>query len=584
MYLVSLFLFPVTDQSSITDYFQELIQRNKFVKEYNATLGDNLLLENRYTDLLIIQKQRDWSEREKEICSKGEVFQELMRNRECEEKYHTTSVEQFFIPDSDGKTPQAVVLQGNSGNGKSFTVQWVILGWAQRRLFTDIFDFIFHLECKEISAISDNVTLVELLQYRQSLKPEQILWILQHSSVRILFLIDGFDELKSLTAKKSITSVQKAALPEEIICSLLGGSLLRKCFLLVTTRSMAADRLSKLLKHPQRYTEIMGFLEQGVQNYLEKFFKDKQLSHTQVYERVKANETLYTACSIPVVCWIVCTVLNNLQAAEDEDEDIKKNLETTTSIYVEFMLTMLEYHSQGMDGSSVLRSLGQLAEKGTKDQKVLFDKKSIPRDIAEAANVPFLCKFLLQRVRLVPMFSFVHLSFQEFFAALHYTFLGQEELQRVVGNMLESLQIHKDQHLLPVVQYLFGLSNDDIIDTLGDTYDVSSFAFVRPLIEDWVLKVIRCRRKSPHELLRKELFVLHCLYELHDRDFIEKAMEHWREIVFHSIPLSRTDCWVLRYCLQCCQRIRSLSLNGCFITPDKMRLLQPALCKCDELS
>ncbi|KAL2095284.1 hypothetical protein ACEWY4_010003 [Coilia grayii] len=573
------------DQYSITENYNDIIQRYEYVKEYNVILGENLLFKKRYTDLLIIQKQRDQSEKKKEICSKGETFQDYLRDIEYEkDKYHITSVDQLFCPEDDGKTPKATVLQGNSGSGKSYTARWIMLRWAQQELYTESFQFIFYLDCKEFSGTSDHITLVELLHYNQSLTQEQILWILKNASKRILFLIDAFDELRPLKSKTTIISLHTSATPEDIICALLSGRLLRESFLLVTTRSMAADRLGKLLKHPQRFTEIMGFSEEGVEKYFEKFFEGKQVSHTQAFDRVKINETLYTACSIPVICWIVCTVLSEAEEAEEEDEDTTRDLETTASIYVHFMLTMREHHSEGLDGSiqSVMRSLSELADEGTKNQQVFFDKKLVPKEISDPANVPFLCKFLLKRVRLVTMFSFVHLSLQEFFASLHYTFMEKEELQEDVGKMLDSLKIHQDLHLLPVILFLFGLSNDNVSDLLSDTCDLSSFACVRTFLEEWLLKALPRARKSP-DGQRIEMFLLQCLYELHDRGFARKAVESWGKVVLHSNPLRRPDCWALRYCFQCCPRIPSLSIRGCFITADKMRMLQPILRKCDEL-
>ena len=57
----------------------------------------------------------------------------------------------------------------------------------------------------------------------------------------------------------------------------------------------------------------------------------------------------------------------------------------------------------------------------------------------------------------------------------------------------------------------------------------------------------------------------------------------WGEVKFHYIPLTRTDCWVLLYCLQCCPTIRSLALTECNITAEKLMMLQPALSRCEEL-
>lgn len=61
------------------------------------------------------------------------------------------------------KCPKAVILQGNSGSGKSFIAQKIILDWAKGDLFAGIFDVVFHLKCSELNGISEKLSLMELL-------------------------------------------------------------------------------------------------------------------------------------------------------------------------------------------------------------------------------------------------------------------------------------------------------------------------------------------------------------------------------------------------------------------------------------
>ncbi|XP_030629289.1 NACHT, LRR and PYD domains-containing protein 3-like [Chanos chanos] len=570
------------------EYKKSVYKDYVYMKEYNSLLGQNVLLTDCYTELLIIQRHRGQNEREKEICFRGEKFFSARDS----EKYSNFTVEQFFSPDDHGLIPKAVVLQGNSGNGKSFTAQKIMLDWASSKLYADNFDFIFHLKCEDFNKISEEKSLVELLRYSQSLTPAQISQILQHSPERVLFLIDGFDELKlsqDNMSNLSLPTVQTPPSPESTLKALLSGRLQYKSSLLVTTRSTATDRLNELLKkQPQRFTEIMGFSERGVEEYFQRFFKDDQLLQTQAYELVKTNETLFTACSIPVICWIICTVFR--ERCKD-GFDASSGLDTTTSIYVDFVSTLLEHRCQGLSQPvpSLLRSLGQLAERGMLEQQVLFDKKSVSETVSDPTNNPFLCKFLFKRkIRQETMFSFLHLSFQEFFTALYYALLNEEESQRIVRDLLQSLdstqleqQRNNKLYFLPVIQFLCGLSNEEVNISLVETHKLSVSPNIKAQLKEWII-FLQEGNMYLHRDMR--MFILYCLYELHDEDFVKKAVEIWENIDLSGIPLRRTDCWVLQYCLQFCPHIKKLSFICCNITAEKLKILQPAVSKREELA
>ncbi|XP_042559608.1 NACHT, LRR and PYD domains-containing protein 1 homolog [Clupea harengus] len=552
------------------EILQRLCSTYENVREYNSLAGENVLLAERYTELLIVETHRKQREKEEEIRCRGEDHQKVLKTR-ASEAYKRITVDQLFKPDDRRKVPKAVILQGHSGYGKSFTAQKIMYDWASEKVFKDLFDLVLHLKCKELNEISEACSLVDLLRVTNETAE-----VLRDSKMNVLFLIDGFDELKSSFEKTSTVPPKdpfREAPVEAILGALLKGLLLPKCFLLVTTRSTASDKLSDLLSDSQRFTDILGFTEEGVNEYFQRFFKEELLAKKAV-DCVRTNETLYTACFIPVICWITCTVFRE---QEQEGTDITKELETTTSIFVHFVSTLLKHHCQGLSQpETLLRSLGQLAERGLQEHKVLFDEMSLSEAFPDPSQAtkynPFLCKFLLKSpVEQERMYSFMHLSFQEFFAACQYLMLENEEealdkLRELLGNV---------EHFKAVVQFLFGLSNRGIYPHLKK----QSWASIQAYLQEWLLSVLK--KHSMHQ--DGMLHILHCLYELHEEEFVREAMGVWGEMEFDRIPLTRTDCWVLLYCLQCCLTIKSLKLTNCNITAEKLRMLQPALIRCKEL-
>ncbi|XP_067232099.1 NACHT, LRR and PYD domains-containing protein 1 homolog isoform X2 [Chanodichthys erythropterus] len=567
--------------SVILKYQKQICSEYQCVTEYNSLPGEHVLLSERYTQPLILQRHRGQKEREEEIRSSGESFQKVLSARSSDDSVHLNSL---FDPDGHGIRPSAVILQGNSGNGKSFTVQKIMMDWASGDLYKGRFDVVFHLKCKEINRICGIKSLAEILSCSCSLTSDQISQVLQHSPEKMLFIIDGFDELRltqDINDMSPHTDLLQKAPAEVILCDLLRGRILPESFLLVTSRSTATDTLSKLLKGPQRFSEIMGFSEKGVEEYFQKFFQNEELFR-KAYTLVKTNETLITACSIPVVCWIICTTIKERLKT---DADVTSGLETTTSIYIDFVCTLLKHHCQGSSQSkTLLRSLGQLAERGMLEQQVLLDEKSVYETVSDPAGNPFLCKILFKRrIHQETMFSFMHLSFQEFFTALYYVLLDEEESQRKFTQLfsIDEKSSHYDicpAHFSAVVQFAFGLLNKDVRRTLEE-HGLVVHLKTQTHLKEWILKMGQNNDVYPS----KALFYLHCLYELHEEDFVKRAMETWK-IIDAFGKLSRTDVWVLLYCSQFCQCIEELGLSQCRLSSEDFRIILPVYHKIKKVS
>ncbi|XP_039532725.1 uncharacterized protein LOC120482453 isoform X2 [Pimephales promelas] len=566
----------ITDTSSlITEYKESLLSEYAYITEYTSRAGEQVLLNDRYIDPLIVQKHREKKERENEMRSRGERF---FNTRESNQRNKNISLDRLFGPENGPKkvTPRAVILQGDSGSGKSITAQKILLDWASGELYAGLFDVVFHLRCKELSCLSGEMSLVDLLNC--SLTPIEIGQILKDIPQRILFIIDGFDELMLPTSKEALPSkpVIKSH-PLAIVCSLLKGRMMRESFLLVTTRSNAVDKLESILKKPQCFMEIMGFSEKGVSEYFQRFFEDEEFS-SQVCEQVKRQELLYTACFIPVICWIVCTIFKR----KGKDGVDTSELTTTTSIFVDFVFTLLKHHSSSSQHEvlDLLKNLGQLAESGLSKRQVLFPRNDLPKAISELPNIPFLCTFRQQeRTNLKEMFGFMHLSFQEFFTALFYVLTDEADAKIKIKELLEAASNgRRNEHLFPVIRFLFGLSNKKVSRLILGGNPRSTSTVIRSQLEKWISRVIE--KKSMTTMFMSDFF-LHCLYELHDRDILKNVMTRWERIgIDIHWSLKGIDCQVVMYCLKYSSRIISMNVK---CNAKDLKMLHHVLCRCTSL-
>uniref|UniRef100_A0A673N3C0 NACHT domain-containing protein n=1 Tax=Sinocyclocheilus rhinocerous TaxID=307959 RepID=A0A673N3C0_9TELE len=534
----------------ILKYKASVIDKCKFVIECNLPSVERVELTTRYTEPVIIQK-----------------------SKKQDEKYYRKLV-------SDGNTPKTVILSGDSGRGKSFMLQKIMLDWASGELYSENFDVVFLLKCEELKCISEEMNLFELLSWSCNLTSDQISQILELTPEKVLILIDGIDEFSfnSHIQISSPTNPSQKALPMDTLRSLLNGLILPESFLLVITRS-AADTEINLLKGPLRFTEIMGFSERGVQEYFQKFFQDEQL-FSKTYESLKANESLLTACSVPLLCWMVCFCLKKHLT---DDDRVMRELKSTTSIYVLFVSTLLEHHGHSQSVLSTLKSLVMLAEEGMKKQQVFLDEKCVTKTGLDPATSVFLYKDSLKRnSRQVPVFRFMHLSFQEFFTALSYVLMDEEDswlkirklLYRVdLGEKIYRPSPERSNPIHPIILFLCGLSNEEVSSSLFEKIKWTVPHTIH-LKQELYRSVIRRTTFNEYNLL----FDLHCLYELQDERFVSEALITQNLMDLSNISLRSTDCWVLLYCLQCCPHIRDLNLMYCDLTAEKLKILQPALC------
>uniref|UniRef100_A0A9J8AZL8 NOD-like receptor family B, member 5 n=1 Tax=Cyprinus carpio carpio TaxID=630221 RepID=A0A9J8AZL8_CYPCA len=553
-------------QEMVSQYKESIKRKYEHRNESSFSSGERVSLAALYTEPVIIQKNE-----------KG-GFQ----NISVEELFNKLDIHLYY--------PASVILQGNSGSGKSFISQKIILDWASGNPYLRHFNLAFYLSCEELKCISEEMNLIELLSWNCGLSPDQISNMLQNSTQRVLFIIDGFDKLRFMHCELCISSKFQRAPPELIVCSILSKQILPRSVRLITSRTEVPQGM--FLKGPQRFTEIMGFSEKGVEEYFQKFFQNEELFR-KAYECVRVNETLITACSIPVICWIICTVMRERFS---NGADVTSVLETSTSIYVDFVSTLLEHHCQGLSQSvpSLLRSLGQLAERGMLEQQVLFDEKTVYDTISDPAGNPFLFKFLLKRkIHQETMFSFMHLSFQEFFTALYYVLLDEEESQRKVRELLHTVErgwalscwsdrdfskadveVRHAKLLQPVILFLCGLCKKEWISSFFEKHNMTVSVNIETHLKEWI---IQCSQRYQNEHM---LFILHCLYELHEKSFVGKVLEQLASIDLSNILLKNADCWMLRFCFQNCVNIGKLRLN---ITSDNLKILQSALISCEEL-
>ncbi|XP_051726857.1 uncharacterized protein LOC127500029 isoform X48 [Ctenopharyngodon idella] len=551
-----------------------LKKKYQCVFEGIAKQGDSTLLNSIYTDLYITQGGSE------QVNTQHEVRQiEISRRAESQEiQIECTNL---FESPEQGKEIRTVLTKGVAGIGKSISVQKFILDWAEEKENQDI-SFIFPLPFREMNLKEEEKQ--SLMNLVSQFFPEvKGLNLTRNDKFKVLFILDGLDECRlPLNFKDNETwrDVSSPASLDVLLTNLIRGNLLPSALIWITTRPAAASRI------PQdcidRVTEVRGFNDAQKEEYFNKRFTDKKMAE-DIIDHVKKSKSLFIMCHIPVFCWISATVLQNI-LEEKRNNDVKNNQaddtsetlqesntedtpKTLTQMYTHFLRFQIQQSRSKYDGEytpdvswdkDAILSLGKLAFHQLERNNLIFydtDLEACGIDASKALVYSGMCTQIFKEetgIILGTMYCFVHMSIQEFIAALYaHLFLDsnkknvfdQESTEQRNKNeaMIDLLKTAVDKaltseigHLDLFLRFLLGLSlesNHPLLRgllTQQDSNDQSNKDIVK------YIKQKLGENLSPE----RSINLFYCLNELNEKTLVEDIQTQLREGSLSSADLS----------------------------------------------
>ncbi|KAM9313623.1 LOW QUALITY PROTEIN: NACHT, LRR and PYD domains-containing protein 3-like [Gastrophryne carolinensis] len=555
-------------------YMADIKEEYELYKEGDYRIGEEVSLKRQYTQLVIIEGHREEKEREHEITSSGRRHLEIMAERSS----NNITIPMLFDPTERGIVPKIVVLQGAAGIGKTMTSRKIMLDWASEGLYQDTFHFAFYMSCRELNTITGDISLADLLSRMCNLQCERRqLTSIFNEDDKILFLIDGFDELKSSLnhSEQCRDPFQKTSV-EILLKSLLCKILLRRSFLIITTRPLSLKSLGEVVKRT-RYVAILGFTEDDCVEYFQRSFTSEEEAAVAI-QTVKSNDILLTMCAAPIVSWLVCTTLK---------QQMRKGLDvsscnTTTSIYLLYLEGLLLYHCRNPHKAlSCIKKLCALANEGVWLQKIFFDESDLRRhglSISEIKSVFLAENLFLRDARTESCSSFLHLSLQEVFASLYYVLVPESERcvaaaeqspsseVRTVTQLLETDKRHLDL----TRQFFCGLMAEGQIQKLEKCLQCNISFRGKPAVEKWL--------ETDWGLDNNQVM---CLYEAQDVEMVRRIMSQKENIVMYN-STSVMEVRAFSYCLMNSKREHRIEMHY-YVGAESQRILSPALHKCSRI-
>uniref|UniRef100_A0A8C5N135 NACHT, LRR and PYD domains-containing protein 3 n=1 Tax=Leptobrachium leishanense TaxID=445787 RepID=A0A8C5N135_9ANUR len=562
------------------NYMEQVKDQYQWMKEKNGLLGEGFNLERRYTNLLLLRKHRNERERENEIKSSGTKHLDIMEDRSS--NYSITTIDALFDADEEGNPPKVVVLQGPAGIGKTMTAKKIMLDWTAGCLYQDKFKYVFYMSSTMVNQITGKMSIASfIINICQLSCSQQVMESILKDSEKILFLVDGFDELGEsyMIDNPSTESPFHKTTKEAFFSGLFKKRFLRKSSVVITTRPFILEKLKDFIECLS-YVEILGLKDR--EEYFLNFFEEKEQAK-KFLDLIKKNETLFTMCAVPMTCWIVCTVLQ--QQIEDSIDVIHYN--TSTSVYTLYLQSLLVYHWRKSDVplKAYLKKLCTLAKDGVWNKKVLFDKVEIQNNHLHILNMKSLIlneNIFRRGITLETCYSFIHLSVQEFFAALYYLLneeTGSLGPQEEVIALLDMSKNHP--HLALTVKFLFGLSSRKQINTVEKIIGCKISYAPNKVLEDWLVKILsKCKCHNE---------ILHYLNEIQDDDIVKRVMSQlWHVECEGLIPgsIDAQDNLIdrsLAFCLEKSTCSHSITIMYCSFSPESLKTLSSSLRKCSKL-
>ncbi|KAG7471440.1 NLR family CARD domain-containing 3-like [Solea senegalensis] len=456
-----------------------------------------------------------------------------------------------------------VMTKGVAGIGKTVLTQKFTLDWAEDKSNQDV-QFMFPFTFRELNVLKEKkFSLVELIHHFFTETKEA--GICRFEDFKVVFIFDGLDECRlplDFHNTEILTDVTASTSVDVLLTNLIRGKLLPSARLWITTRPAAANQIPP--DCVDMVTEVRGFTDPQKEDYFRKRFREEEQAR-RIISHIQTSRSLHIMCHIPVFCWITATVLENMLKTRDGGELPK----TLTEMYIHFLVVQSKAkkvnHRRRLrqEKRKMIESLGKLAFEQLQKGNLIFYESDLTEcgiDITAASVYSRVFTQIFKEERGLyqdKVFCFVHLSVQEFLAALHVhlTFItsgrnlmsqpqAASRLPRVFQDQLKLSHLHHSAvekamkspngHLDLFLRFLLGLSletNQTLLRSLLK-HTGSSLTNKQQTI-DFINEKMKENWSS-----EKSINLFYCLNELKDHSLTEEIQRFLRSGYLASRTLS----------------------------------------------
>ncbi|XP_061600100.1 NACHT, LRR and PYD domains-containing protein 12-like isoform X2 [Cololabis saira] len=577
----------------------KLKEKHQHVSEGNIKAGNPTPLEQIYTELYITEGGTG------EVNDEHEVRQIEAASRKPERAETTIRQEDIFKPPPGRDEPiRTVMTKGVAGIGKTVLTQKFSLDWAEGRTNQDI-QFLLPFTFRQLNVLREKkFSLVELVHHFFSETKE----ICSFEEFQVLFIFDGLDESRlppDFHNSTILSDPRRSTSVDVLLTNLIRGNLLPSARLWITTRPAAADQIPPYCV--DMVTEVRGFTDPQKEEYFRKRFREEEQS-SRIISHIKTSRILHIMCHIPVFCWITATVLENVLENVLETREGGELPKTLTDMYIHFLVVQVKLKKVKYDGGAetdphwsperrtMVESLGKLAFEQLQKGNLIFyesDLRECGIDVTEASVYSGVFTQIFREESSLyqdQVFCFIHLSVQEFLAALHV----HQTFIRTGVNLLEeqkntSWWISADTHFYQTavdkalqnpnghldlfLRFLLGLSLETNQNLLRGLLEPEQR---RSKNNQETVKYIK-KKISEDLSAERSINLFHCLNELNDGSLVEEVQEFLRTGPLSTDKLSPAQWSALVFILLSSEDLEVFDLKKYSASEEALRRLLPVV-------
>ena len=331
---------------------------------------------------------------------------------------------------------KCLLIEGRPGSGKTTLVHKFSQDWAKKEVTIAHVRLLFLIHLRGFCS-DPNIGLSDLIGCYFSGSDVEVIgkYANKHHGLGLCFVLDGLDEYMPQRKNTYIYElIRRRVLPKSVV--------------IVASRPAAA---ADFRRGATRQIEVLGFLRDQIYDYIEKYSFSK--SHTGLIKYLDEHPNVLHMCYLPIHTCMVCFLYDNLES------DLPQ---TETSIYAEFtkftMLRMLYRDESTSDiciesltdlpepQNHLYNTICKLAFKMTLYSKQVMGQTEVkqflklqPTDkdcmgLITIDKKAMMCGFQ-------KLYTFLHLTFQEFLAAFYISSLDEEKQLELIEQFREAIQM-----------------------------------------------------------------------------------------------------------------------------------------------
>ena len=358
----------------------------------------------------------------------------------------------LFTTNKNGAIPKRILVQGQTGIGKSTFVKKLLVDWVEvnkktgdeKAAVLKNFELVVAVNLKEVSkrqSLKNVISFSNVFAKEDKYMTEGLVDYIANNQEKVLLIFDGYDEYRCGCNSE--------------IYEIFNGKSLRNCRVLITTRISKADELRG---GEDLQAEITGFSEVDRNDFMRRFLSNDEISNLSEH-LFKRN--LNELAKVPLLLLFLCTLWKKGQS--------KHFPKTKTKLYLDIIEFVLN-HSHRKQSSpryvevasfkDILSEMGKVALQGLLNDDQLFEYGQLSDSVRcdESVFIGLLqITEYSETVRPVGLVSFIHKSIQEFLAAWYVTYRCIPE-GRNLGEI--GVKLEECLALENVFQFICGLSKD----------------------------------------------------------------------------------------------------------------------------